>query len=122
MRLAALGLLFASALIAGCSSTPPTRPEPNEFKGTVKLPGGKSAKGLTVTLRPTDNQPLAGGKCGADGSFSLKTLPGTHIVYFDEEANAGVPAYKDVPQAYRKPQEANTVKVAAGEPITVEVK
>jgi hypothetical protein len=43
-------------------------------------------------------------------------------VYFDPEANAKVPAYRDVPEAYRSPQEANAVTVTTGTPLNIEVK
>lgn len=122
MRLAALGLFLTSALLAGCSGTPPQRTESTDIKGTVKLPGGKSAKGLTVSLRPTEDALPAGGKCGADGSFTLKAAPGKYLVYFDQEANASVPAYKDVPQSYRTASMENAITVSAGTPLNIEVK
>ncbi len=122
MRLAALILFLASALLAGCSSAPPQRPEPSDISGTVKLPGGKSPKGLTVTLRPTENAQPGGGKCADNGAFTVKVAPGKYLVYFDQEANAGVPAYKDVPQSYKSPKDENAITVSAGAPLIIEVK
>jgi hypothetical protein len=122
MRLAHLALFFATALLAGCSGTPPQRAEPSEITGTVKLPGGKSAKNLVLTLRPTENAQPGGGKCADNGSFTAKVVPGKYIPYFDVEANAGVPAFKDVPQAYKSPKEENAVTVSAGAPLSIEVK
>lgn len=122
MRPTILILLLTMFGLVGCSGQPEMRPDPIEVKGTVKLPGGASPKDLTVTFQPQQNTPPGGTKVGPDGSFSLQLTPGKYIVYFQDEANARVPAYKSVPESYRTPREGNIVSVSSGESLTIDVK
>jgi hypothetical protein len=92
------------------------------MKGTVKLPAGKSAKGLTVSFQPLGDTQPAGGICGEDGSFTVKAIPGKYYVHFTPEVNARVPGYSAVPEAYRKPSETNMVNLSADTPVVIEPK
>ncbi len=122
MRLKLLVSGLVLSVLCGCSGAPPQRSEPVEIKGTVKLPAGKSAKGLTVSFQPLEDAQPAGGLCGEDGSFSVKAIPGKYYVHFNAEVNARVAGYAAVPESFRKPSEANTVNLAQGTPIVIEPK
>jgi hypothetical protein len=113
--------LVAILFLAGCGMQPDQRPDPVEIKGTVKLPGGASPKNLTVTFQPQQNTLPGGAKVGADGSFTVKLVPGKYVVYFLDESNASVAAYKTIPAKYRTPSNDNTVSVESGKPIAIEV-
>ena len=122
MRFATFALLLSTLVQFGCSSKPELRTEPIDVKGTVKLPGGASPKDMTVTFQPQQNSPPGGGKVAADGTFSVQLTPGKYSVYFQDEANAKVPAYKSVPEKFRTPSDENTVTVESGQSLTIDVK
>lgn len=115
-------LLCFMLILSGCDSNPGLRSEPVPIAGTLKLPGGASTKDLTIGFSPTqqDSRP-GGGKVAKDGTFQVLLSPGKYVVYFPEEANLQVPAYKAVPQAYRSPHQENEVTVSTSG-ITVELK
>lgn len=121
MRFVTRAAALLALALTGCSGSPEMRPEPVEIKGTVKLPGGASPKDLTVTFQPQQNTPPGGAKIGADGSFTVQLTPGKYSVYFQDEANAKVPAYKSVTEKYRQPSEATTVSVDGGKALTIDV-
>ena len=122
MRHAALAFSLATFVLFGCSGKPVMRPEPVDIKGTVKLPLGVSPKDLTVTFQPQQNSQPGGGKVAADGTFSVQLTPGKYSVYFQDEVNAKVPAYKSVPEKFRTPSDENTVTVESGQSLTIDVK
>ncbi len=122
MRLKLLVPCLVLAVLCGCSGAPPQRSEPVEIMGTVKLPAGKSAKGLTVSFQPLEDTQPAGGVCGEDGSFTVKAIPGKYYVHFNAEANARVSGYAAIPEAFRKPSEANTVSLSPSSPVVIEPK
>lgn len=103
---AALGLL--AALLAGCSSTPPAKPDPVDVTATVTLPNGQPGKDLTLMILPTNaDQMQGGGKTDASGKVKTKVPPGKYTVSFD-----GNPAA--VPKKYHTNNEANTIDIPAG--------
>jgi len=108
-------IVFASIFIIGCGSQPGLRPEPVAVHGTVKLANGTSPKDLTITFQPTQNSMPGGAKVGADGRFEVKLEPGKYAVYFQDEANAKVPAYKSVPEGWRTPRQENEISLSSSE-------
>ncbi|MBX9622873.1 MAG: carboxypeptidase-like regulatory domain-containing protein [Gemmataceae bacterium] len=106
-NVAAAGLAVAVALLAGCSSTPPNRPDPVDVSGTVKLPGGQPAPaGLTLNFLPTSSsQAQVPTTLKAGGKFDAKLVPGKYTFAFE---GSGVPA------AYLSNDAAHTVEVPAG--------
>lgn len=123
MRFATFALLLSTFVLFGCSSKPELRTEPIDVKGTVRLPAGASPKDMTVTFMPQQNSPPGGSVIAADGSFTVKLVPGKYSVCFIEEANGKLPAYKSVPEKFRTADPENTVTVeSSGTALTIEVK
>lgn len=121
MRFLTCAAALSALVLTGCGSGPEMRPDPVEIKGTVKLPGGAPPTGLTVTFQPQQNSLPGGAKLAADGSFTVQLTPGKYSVYFQDEANAKVPAYKSIPEKYRSPGEATVVTVESGKPLAIDV-
>jgi hypothetical protein len=109
LRIAAAAGL-AAGLLAGCSMTPPNKPDPVEVSGTVTLPGGQPAPaGLVLNFFPsTADQTQVPATLKAGGKFTAKVVPGKYIVGFE---GAGV---KAVPAKYHSPDAANTIEVPPG--------
>jgi hypothetical protein len=106
--------------LIGCNGSPDLRPEPVDVKVAVRLPDGP-ATGLTVSFNPTEDGHPTAGKVGPDGTATVKAVPGKYVVFVPAEANASVPAFKQVPARYRTASLENTITLAAGG-ATVELK
>jgi hypothetical protein len=122
MQLATTFAALCCFSLVGCGSKVEMREEPVEITGSVKLPGNASPKGLTITFAPQQNSPPAGAKLDSDGRFTVKVQPGKYIPYFQDEANAAVPAYKQIPESYRTPKQENVMEIQAGQNVSIEVK
>jgi hypothetical protein len=120
MRLWSPLFAFAVLGLVGCSGSPDLRPEPVDVKVTIKPPAG-SAKDLTVSFNPTEDGLPIGGKVGPGGTVTVKAIPGKYIVFFPEDSNASIPAYKQVPARYRTANQDHVVTLAAAG-TTIEVK
>lgn len=106
IRIAAALGLFA-ALLTGCSSTPPAKPEPVETTVTVTLPNGKPGADLNLLMLPgSTDQNQGGGKTDANGKVKTKLTPGKYTVVFDNAPAA-------VPKKYHSNDPTNTVDVPA---------
>jgi hypothetical protein len=109
-RALALFVLVA-ALLTGCSSAPPPRPEATEVTITVTLPNGQPAKDVTLNVLPTSiDQVQGGGKTDASGKVNTKLVPGKYSFSLEGSATA----MAAVPQKYHTNNQANTVEIAAG--------
>lgn len=101
----AAGLGLCAALLAGCSSAPPNKPEPVDVTVTVTLPNGQPGGGLNLMLLPTSSEQMqGGGRTDNSGKVKAKAVPGKHTFSFD-----GAPA--SVPKKYHTNDASHTVDV-----------
>jgi hypothetical protein len=99
---------FLAALLAGCSTTPPLKPEPVAVNGTVLLPGGQPARDVVVNFLPTGSDQMQGAaQLKSDGKFSVKLTPGKYTYSF--EGNN----LKAIPAKYHSNNADNTFEVPA---------
>lgn len=109
------GLGLWAVLLAGCSSTPPNKPEPIEATVTVTLPNGQPGGNLNLLLLPTSaDQIQGGGKTDAKGKAKIKLTPGKYTFAFD-----GPPA--SVPKKYHNNDAANSLEVTTAS-TNIEIK
>lgn len=106
LRIATLAGLLC--LTAGCSSGPATKPEAVAVSGTVLLPAGQPAKGVTLNFFPTtSSQTQVYAQLKADGKFDVKLVPGKYTYGFE-----GGPAFlKVLPTKYHSNDAAHTVEI-----------
>ena len=103
-RTAAAFVLF-TALLVGCSSTPPQKATPVEVTVTVTLPNGQPGKDLTLLMLSTSADQMQGiGKTDATGKARVQLTPGKYTFAFDN-------APTTVPQKYHTNNEAHAVDV-----------
>ncbi len=110
-------MLVMCGLLTACGGGPRLRPEPVEIPGTVQVPGG--AAGLTISFRPLGDGTMGAGKIDSSGRFTVKLIPGDYVFFFDEEANAKVATYKNIPPDYKTPKMEHKVRAVAGETLAI---
>jgi hypothetical protein len=104
----ASALALVAALLAGCSSAPPAKPDPVDVSGVVLLPSGQPAKDTTVTFFPTTGDQLQNGaKLKADGKFAVKLTPGKYTYSVEGDP-------RSVPAKYQSNDAAHAIEVPAG--------
>lgn len=103
------GLGCWAVLLAGCSSTPPAKPEPIEATVTVTMPNGQAGRDLQLMMLPTSSAQIqGGGKTDAKGTVKTKLTPGKYTFAFDTP-----PA--SVPKKYHTNDAANSIDVTAAD-------
>ena len=113
---AALSLL---GLAAGCGG-PRMMEEPVEVSGRVVGANGQPVGNVQLALRPKGDGHPAGGPVAADGSFSVKALPGEFMFYFQPledpkaDRSRAKAAFASLPQQYQEVSVDNTVQLSAG--------
>jgi hypothetical protein len=103
-RLLGVTWLLAASALGGCSETPAVNTSTTEVQvsGVVTVRGAP-ATGGTIRFNPSNHLrvvPTRTAEIGADGSYSIKTLPGVNAVSFDGEVasrNKGVGLIKEYP-------------------------
>ncbi|MBX9581585.1 MAG: carboxypeptidase-like regulatory domain-containing protein [Gemmataceae bacterium] len=119
MRRLTAPVLVLVGLAAGCGG-PRMMEEPVEVSGTVARADGQPVSGVQLVLRPKGEGHPAGGPVAADGSFTVKAVPGEFMFYFQPiedpkaDRSAAQSKFRALPKEYQDVSVDHTASLSAG--------
>lgn len=123
-----IAMAFLAVISIGCGSSVTLLPEPVEISGTVTFADGKPVKDVQLALRPKGDGHPSGCALKADGTFSVKAIPGDFMFYFAplEDPKADKAKAKSgmnsIPVPYRDVSMDHSVSLKAGSGNKIELK